>query len=55
MLVVANDAILTNHAHLKRGLAAQDNCYLGGKIFETMLHSLRDCSLVKELWKEHWK
>lgn len=50
MWEVANDALLINHARLRRGLTVQDICVLCGNTSETTLHALRDYCLAKELW-----
>ena len=50
MWVVPNDALLTNHACLRKGLATQDNCYLCGNVSETKLHALWYCPITQELW-----
>ena len=49
--MVANDALLTNHTHYRRGLTIQDTCILCASSSKTMLHTLRDCPIAKELWK----
>ena len=51
MWLVINDALLTNCARLKRNMTANDTCAICGSISETMLHTLRDCSKAKEMWK----
>ena len=51
MWIIINDALLTNYAHVRRGLVANDTCVLSGISSETMLHTLRDYSKVKEMRK----
>ena len=45
------DALVTNHASCRRGIASQDTCPICGSAFEAALHVLRDCEVAKDLWK----
>ena len=51
MWVVVNNALLTNHARVRRVLSLGDTCILCGRASETTLHALRNCIYAKELWK----
>ena len=50
MWLVINDALLTNHARMKRGMAHSDLCALCNQHCETVLHILRDFNLGRNLW-----
>ena len=50
MWIVAHDALLTNAARVRRGMANDDKCILCDKLTKTMLHVLRDCDKAKDLW-----
>ena len=45
-----NDALLTNQACHRRGMAMNDICRLCGLDAKTMLHNLRGCSVAKGSW-----
>ena len=36
---------------MKKGLSAIDLCPICGIYFETTLHVIRDCEIVKDMWK----
>lgn len=49
--LVMNDALRTNHARLNKSLSTYDLCVICGTSAETMLHTLHDCLVARELWK----
>ena len=51
MWLALNDALLTNRARYRRGLAANDTCALCSRFPKTTLHAIRDCEVVKKAWK----
>ena len=52
--VAVNDALLTNHAWLGRGLATYDTCPICEGALEAMFYVLWDCEVAKKSMEEHW-
>ena len=50
MWLVLNDAFLTNHVRMRRGMTVFYTCAVCNHHSETVLHTLKDCDLAKSLW-----
>ena len=48
--LVSNNALLTTQGRCRRGMTDEDTCQVCGCESETVLHILRDCPVVKEMW-----
>ncbi|KAH1074841.1 hypothetical protein J1N35_027169 [Gossypium stocksii] len=44
--------LLTNSKRVRRGIAQDASCQLCGHFLEDNLHTLRDCPLAKNIWKQ---
>ncbi|KAK5772753.1 hypothetical protein PVK06_049047 [Gossypium arboreum] len=44
--------LLTNPERVRRGIRQDTSCHLYGHLTEDILHTLRDCSHAKEIWKQ---
>ncbi|KAK7243973.1 hypothetical protein RIF29_38788 [Crotalaria pallida] len=47
---ICNEALLTNEARARRHMAASASCSLCTNHDESILHALRDCGSIKEVW-----
>ncbi|KAJ1412575.1 Reverse transcriptase zinc-binding domain [Sesbania bispinosa] len=46
-----HNRLLTNSERVRRGMTSDDSCPRCGQAPETIMHTLRDCEVVSELWE----